>query len=356
MSVRFIGSKARVADAIVDLAGSPHDGRFVDAFCGTGAVASSAAERGWPVLINDSMPSAVAMATGTLVGRSDAPFPALGGYERACVLLNAVEGDPGFLHDEYSPASAQRGEVERRYFTEANAARLDAMRAQVAEWSATGATTLVEERLLLADLMQAANRVANISGTYGCFLSSWSTNALRPIEVRARALPHRRTAFTARIGDVFSVETTEADVVYYDPPYTKRQYAAYYHVLETLTAGDRPEVGGVTGLRPWRDKASDFCYKSRALDALTRLILGTRARKILLSYSNEGHVQRDHLVAALTEAGRVTVHTIETIGRYRPNAGAAAAGDSVEEYVIEVDPVRVTDEAPRPPSRQAVCA
>lgn len=339
VGVRYIGSKTRVAEAIVDLAGQPGDGRFVDAFCGTGAVAAVAAERGWPVLLNDAMPSAVALATGTLVGRSDVQFAALGGYERACELLDQLPGRAGFLYAQYSPASATTGEVERKYFTQENAARLDAMRAQIGAWAASDALTDLEEKLLLADLMLAANRVANISGTYGCFLNAWSSTALRAVRLQARTLPERATPIDFSVGDVFAVQTTPEDVVYYDPPYTKRQYAAYYHILETLTAGDEPEVGGITGLRPWRDKASDFCYKSRALEALTRLILGTTARKVLLSYSNEGHVPQEQLLAALTEAGTVTLHELETIGRYRPNAGAAAAGHAVHEFVVEVVPV-----------------
>lgn len=47
VGVRYIGSKARVADVILDLAGAPEDGRFIDAFCGTGSVAKAAAARGW---------------------------------------------------------------------------------------------------------------------------------------------------------------------------------------------------------------------------------------------------------------------------------------------------------------------
>lgn len=339
MGVRYIGSKVRVANMIVDLAGDPQDGRFVDAFSGTGAVAAAAAGRGWPVALNDALPSAVAMSIGATVGRGNVPFEGLGGYARAIALLNAVAGQPGFLHAEYSPASALTGPAERRYFTEDNAARLDAMRAQIGSWSQAGLTTAVERELLIADLMQAANSVANISGTYGCFLKDWSPNALRPVRIRERELPSRTTDLDATVGDVFAVTTTEKDTVYLDPPYTKRQYSAYYHVLETIHAGDAPEVGGVTGLRPWRDKASDFCYKTRALDALTRLILGTTARQILLSYSNEGHVPREHLINALGEAGRVTVHEVKTIGRYRPNARASAKAQSVDEYVIRVEPV-----------------
>lgn len=341
MGVRYIGSKARVADAILDLAGDPRDGRFVDAFCGTGSVAAVAASRGWAVTLNDALPSAVAMGIGATVGRGNVPFASLGGYESAVAALNAVPGQPGFLHSEYSPASRLTGEVERRYFTESNAARLDAIRAQIRAWSEAGSLTRIEEELLLADLLQAANQVANISGTYGCFLKEWSSTALRPVILRGRELSDRTTDLTASVGDVARVATTAEDTVYFDPPYTKRQYSAYYHVLETIHAGDAPEVGGVTGLRPWRDKASDYCYKTRALDALRRLILSTSARQILLSYSNEGHVPREHLINALSEVGHVVVHEIKTIGRYRPNAQASANAGTVDEFVIEIQPIRL---------------
>lgn len=339
MGVRYIGSKMRVADAIAQLAGVPRGGRFVDAFSGTGAVAAAAANRGWPVTVNDSLPSAVSMSVGAIVGSANVSYRSLGGYEAAISRLNAVEPKPGFLHSEYSPASAAHAGVARKYFTEENAAKLDAMRRRLAEWSSHGELTDSEHHLLVADLMQAANAVANISGTYGCFLRKWTPPALKPVLVSPRSLPRRDTDFLAYTGNVFDLGTTPADTVYYDPPYTKRQYGAYYHVLETIHAGDSPSVSGVTGLRPWKSKASDFCYKTRALGALTRLVLQTPAERILLSYSNEGHVNQAHLVNALTEAGEVTIRPIQEIGRYRPNARASAAGDTVAEYVIEVTPI-----------------
>lgn len=345
MGVRYIGSKARVANAILDLAGDSKHGRCVDAFSGTGSVAAAAANRGWRITVNDSLPSAVAMSVGGVVGRDNVPFQGLGGYLHAVNALNGVRGQAGFIHSEYSPASRATGPVERRYFTESNAARLDAMRAQIRIWSDAGALGWTEEQLLLADLMQAANRVANISGTYGCFLKHWSPSSLRDVTIRARILREGAADFRAVVGDVFSLATTAADTVYFDPPYTKRQYSAYYHLLETIHAGDAPDVGGVTGLRPWQEKASDFCYKKRALNALTDLVLSTTARRILLSYSNEGHVPKDHLVNALTEAGSVTVHEIKSVGRYRPNAQASAAGDTVDEYVIEIIPISLNTTA-----------
>src|SRR5204862_345479 len=91
--------------------------------------------------------------------------------------------------------------------------------------------------------------------------------------------------------------------------YTKRQYAAYYHINETLAHGDEPQVTGKTGLRPWQDRASDYCYKVRALRALTDLITNTPARRILLSYSAEGHVALDDLTIAIAAAlARTPIH------------------------------------------------
>lgn len=340
MGVRYIGSKARIADAIVDIAGPPRGGRFVDAFAGTGAVAATAARRGWRVAVNDALPSSVSMSVAALLSSADVPFRALGGYDRAIEILNGAAGQSGFIHRQYTPASRSHAGLERRYFTESNGARLDAMRAQIAAWYGMGVITEPEHHLLLADLMQAANSVANIAGTYGCFLSSWSSTALRSVVIKRRPLALQAIDYIASVGDVSALETENDDVVYFDPPYTKRQYSAYYHLLETIHAGDEPEITGVTGLRPWKDKASDFSYRSRALAALIDLVSATRAELILLSYSDEGHVPMRELVNGLSEAGDTHVHSLETIGRYRPNARASSNRDVVREYVITLRPVR----------------
>lgn len=337
MGVRYIGSKSRVAAEIVSLAGPPDSGRFVDAFTGTGSVAAEAARRGWSVHVNDTLSCAVVMACSAVIAADNVEFKAFGGYASACEALDALPGVPGFITREYSPASASHG-GERRYFTEENAARIDTMRAEIARWSRAGLLSDLEEKLLVADLMLAANHVANIAGTYGCFLSSWLPQALRPLTIRARQLRPGFTDVTAESTDVAQLRTGPADTVYFDPPYTKRQYAAYYHLLETIAAGDQPEVSGVTGLRPWTALASPFCYKRRALRALVDLISATQARRILLSYSSEGHVPQDQLLEGLNAVGATTLHLVREIGRYRPNAVAAAASSTVTEYVIEIVP------------------
>lgn len=338
MSLRYIGSKARIADQIARVLGPwPGAGRFVDAFCGTGIVARQAADRRWPLLLNDHLSSAVAVASAQVLAGSDVEYAGLGGYGKAVATLNALDGIPGFVWREYSPASLSHG-IERRYFTEKNAARIDAMRKQIASWQSKDVITPIEARLLIADLIAATNQIANIAGTYGCFLNYWTPSARRDLQINPRPLRAERTAFEVSSLDVFDVTVRSNDTVYLDPPYTKRQYAAYYHILETIAEGDAPTVSGVTGLRPWEHKASPFCYKRRALKALVSLISNLNATRVLLSYSDDGHILLPDLQTHLCKLGDLRVHALASIGRYRPNDQASANRGTVHEYLLEVVP------------------
>lgn len=348
MTFRYIGSKARLIDQIADHIGPPQaDAFFVDAFCGTGVVAEAAADLGWNVRINDSLHSAVIAAGARLISHEQAAFPQLGGYAAAIAQLNAVAPVQGFIWREYSPASMATCGIERRYFTEENAARIDAMRALIGAWSAAGRIDEVEQRLLIADLLGAVNRAANIAGTFGCFLSKWTSQSQDPIAIRCRTLRTSSVRVEATVGDVFDVPNAVQDLVYLDPPYTKRQYASYYHILETVALGDEPVVEGVAGLRPWKALSSDFCYKIRALKTLSRLVHGLRARRVLLSYSSEGHIGMDDMKAELSTIGDFTMHPLGAIGRYRPNKTASSAASDVHEFLVVVERAAVPPAQPQ---------
>jgi len=336
MGYRYIGSKARIADDILRYLGAPKatDGCFIDAFSGTGVVASKAADIGWRIKINDMMHSAAVMSEARLVSRADVPFTSLGGYTGALDALRWAERK-GFIWREYSPAALREIGIERRYFTEDNAQKIDGAVEKIQEWRKSGIISGPEFSLLISTLIYGTNDVANIAGTYGCFLSKWQkqalgTLALEPLEVR-----EKKVNYSVTTDDVFEVTSSPEDVVYLDPPYTKRQYASYYHILETITLGDEPTVEGVAGLRPWKDKASVFCYKLKALHALVDLVSSQEAYRVLISYSNDGHVQLDQLVEKLKRTGTVDVVELGSIGRYRPNVVASSHKSAVKEYLID---------------------
>lgn len=159
--------------------------------------------------------------------------------------------------------------------------------------------------------ISASNDVANIAGTYGCFLSKWSSQATNDIVLAPSVLREKKVNYVSSNVDVFELSSNVDDVVYLDPPYTKRQYASYYHLLETIVCGDEPLVNRVSGLRPWKEKASVFCYK-------------TKAYRVVISYSNQGHIILENLLDELKPYGKVELVEISTIGRYTPNRVAVS--------------------------------
>jgi adenine-specific DNA-methyltransferase len=335
---RYIGSKARLAASILRTIGPPRagPGRFVDLFSGTGSVSRAAARAGWEVLANDHLLSSAVMTTAQLLAAEDVPFAAFGGYAAALQALAGAEPVEGFIYREYTPSGRSRSGAERRYFTADNGRRIDGMRLRIEQWHREGRVGEREKNLLLADLLSAANTVANIAGTYGCFLRDWDPGALRPVVPTPRELLPAPYRFTVLNEDAFRVPTRQTDLVYLDPPYTKRQYAAYYHLPETIAAGDSPAVEGVTGLRPWQDKLSPFCYKTRALRALERLLAGLGASRVALSYSSEGYMPLDAVERLCRRFGSVTVHRLSDVGRYRPNRKASGARAHVTEYLVDL--------------------
>lgn len=337
MGYRYIGSKTRVVESIIEYIGKPllaNTGRFIDAMCGTGIVAYEAARVGWPVLINDKMLNAVIMSEARLLSEPEVKFQKLGGYKSTIYHLNMLPPVKGFFWKEYSPASKAYTPHERRYFTEENAKCIDAARACIAEWYQNGMTTKHEHTLLLANLMSAANDVANIAGTYGCFLSKWTEQSGRSFQMSCSDLLEKQIPYETLCCDVFDLPCEPDDVVYIDPPYTKRQYSSYYHILETIAQEDKPVVEGVSGLRPWKQDASVFCYKLHAQKAIVKLLTTLSAKKILLSYSDDGHVNIESLEQELMNTGQVEVMNLQSIGSYRPNSKAVSRKSRVDEYLI----------------------
>lgn len=337
MSIRYIGSKTRVAAQIAEIAGPAETGRtFVDGMVGSGSVARAVAERGWNLRINDHLLSSVTVSAARVTSAHQVPFTSWGGYQGAIATLNEAPPRYGVIHREYSPASTATVGHERRYFTEKNAARIDGIRAEIDCWAGRRLLSRAEQRLLLADLLRATNSVANTAGTYGCYLRHWSPVAMRPLTLSPRPLLAEPVEVETTTLDVLNLSVSSTDVAYYDPPYTKRQYAAYYHILETITYGDDPGVGGVTGLRPWTHLASKFCYQRHALNTICRLVESCPAHRILLSYSEDGHVPRDKLVDAVGRLGALTVHELGHVARYRPNGPARAARPTVAELLLDL--------------------
>lgn len=322
-TVEYLGSKRRLLSQIVS---AIHErvglaDHVIDAFTGTGAVAAGLKVAGFRVEANDHLAFCTHFARA-LLSLQDAPtFQGIGGRTYSDVLahLNNLPREKGFIYWSYSPASLDQTGVERRYFSRKNAAKIDAIRGQIQTWQPR--LTAAEYSLLITDLLRAASSVSNVAGTYGCYLKNWKPRALEGIELQASSfIAGRSSGHQIHRDDAINLlKRVSAPVVYADPPYTKRQYAAYYHILETIALGDAPTIEGSTGLRDWRSHASDFCYKRRAPHALRELVEAADCEHFFLSYSEDGQIPHHTIIDILRAFGPVDV-TEWPLSRYRSNA------------------------------------
>jgi len=317
--MRFLGNKTRLLDFLlghVDGLGI-EPGVACDPFAGTASVASALKARGWRVHAGDLLASSYALQVVRVeldrVSRFDLP-PEDGGeglpYATVLERLAALPPRHGFITEHYTPAGEAGGRHGRMYFTPENARRIDAARERIEAWSRAGHLESGGEQLLLATLIEAADRVANTTGVYCSFVKSWQSNALRALELRPLSPvtgPNGAAGSTAYRGPAGRLlrDVGTVDLLYLDPPYNERQYPAYYHLPELLAEGwwEPPELRGKTGLIPDGDRRSDWCRRARCEEALEAVLEAADARHLLMSYNDEGLIPNGRIEAALRAWG-----------------------------------------------------
>ena len=173
------------------------------------------------------------------------------------------------------------------YLREENARKIDGALEFLRESRANGTLDVEEHAVLLATLIDAADRVANISGTYGAYLKRWQPNAEKALELAVPEILLSDQANEAHHRDANEViRELTGDVLYIDPPYNRRQYAANYHLMEILAEFHRVEdlavyeesLYGKTGLRPYEDLKSSYCVPKQRCGAGSANVLRSDAR------------------------------------------------------------------------------
>ena len=350
--MRYIGNKTRLLGFIrrVLRARGIAGGRAVDPFSGTASVARALRRWGFAVAAGDIMEYGYILARAAVGIAKAPPFHALAHHlglpraSTAAVLrhLDRLPLHPGFIHEHYSPAGHAGALAGRMYFTPENAARIDTVRRALHQWRAAGLIGADAHDLLLAGLIEAADRVANTTGVYAAFVKSWQPNALRPLTLRA---PGNLTGPPGRAhrADALALVRAQApfELLYLDPPYNNRQYAGYYHIPEVIALGwfDEPvTLRGKTGLIADAHKRSDWGSSRRCEGALEALVAAAPCRHIVMSYNAEGLIPEATIERVLREHGRRGTYQRyrRRYRRYRSDADSDRRryrGDEVEEYL-----------------------
>jgi adenine-specific DNA-methyltransferase len=340
--MRYIGNKTRLLPFILRTlkrsgigVGSVHD-----AFAGTASVSRALKENGWRVHSSDLLMSSYVFQRAYVV--AEVADPLLGDMASD---LTALAPRAGFISEHFSP-SPRSGASGRMYFTPENAGRIDAAREELEVWRTSGKVSDDNYYLLLAAIIEGADRVANTAGVYASYMKRWQPNARRRFEVvtempskggqRANAMLMDATDAARAIGEV--------DLLYIDPPYNARQYVAYYHIPEILARGwmdAAPAIRGKVGLLAGEEGRSQWSHGRRVQKLFSELLAATGARHALVSFNSEGHLAPDVLRALLTKAsvdGEIA-HFRQRYRRYRADSeheGRHYHGDMALEHLYLV--------------------
>jgi adenine-specific DNA-methyltransferase len=174
---------------------------------------------------------------------------------------------------------------------------------------------------------------ANISGVYAAFQKKWDPRAikrltLRPIEI----INNNKENFVYNTNSISIADKIEVDILYLDPPYNERQYASYYHVLETIARYDNPAVKGKTKMRNWTNQKSKWCIKKSAKEELEEVIKNAPQNHIYLSYNNEGIISFEDIKEVFEKYGEYTVFERE-YNRYKADKNREYESDKTIEYI-----------------------
>jgi len=328
LSMRYIGSKAWCVDALGRLidAELPNCTSLCDPFAGTCTVPRYFKSKGLRVVTGDALRLSFAFQVAVIRLNRPPRFARLlqdlakpldvhraSPVDLVLSALNAVPGRRGWVTKNFSPA----GRCQRRFFTQHNARRLDAVRLTIRRWRRAGLVNRYEHEYLMACLLDAADRVANTAGTYYAFLRTFYRKAKNPLTLRRIPVvdnAQRNQVFCADARSV--VASTAVDVLYLDPPYNNRDYGAYYHFPELLAHDLAPAVVGRSGRPSKPSSRSDFCSPGKAAMALGELVRRANARLIVLHYAENGLISHGDILAFLRNRGR----TRWTTWRSRPYA------------------------------------
>lgn len=297
--IKYLGSKRLLLPQILAaVAEVERASSVLDLFSGTSRVGHALKQAGYRVLANDWNAYAATLARCYVAADLETHAePAA----RLIAELQQIEprSEPGWFTQIYCERS--------RYLQPHNGAKLEAIRAAIAEL----ALDPLLEAVVLVSLLEAADRVDSTAGVQMAYLKQWSARSRNSLTLRVPSLVARSPhgpGEAHQLDALVAARTLAADVAYLDPPYNQHSYLGNYHVWESLIRWDQPEVYGVACKRTEvRERRSPFNSRVRCKEVMRELVETIDARVLVVSFSNEGFIEREAMEAILAARGPVRV-------------------------------------------------
>lgn len=294
--IKYLGSKRTLINHIRQIVGGFGDvGTVLDLFSGTSRVGHALKQDGYRVIANDH--NQYAYTLGRCYVQADRD-KVLAQVQQALAVMSKLPPCAGYFTETFCEKS--------KFFHPDNGARVDAMR----EWIASADLPVDVEAVVLVSLMEAADRVDSTTGVQMAYLKQWAARAHNEISLRVPAvLPGSGQALNLEAEQAASVA---ADLVYLDPPYNQHSYRGNYHIWESLVRWDKPQVYGKACKRiDCRSYQSDFNSKKRIHTAMEKVVSRLRCKHIVVSFNNEGFIDRQDMFELLSGHGHVGVVAVD---------------------------------------------
>jgi len=302
---------------------------FCDIFAGTGSVGNFFQNK-YKIISNDYMNYSFIINKGLLVGEDD--FKGLD-YDIFDYFNNLKEDEliSGFFHKNYSPNG------NRMYFSEYNSKKIDTIRIEIEKLLKNGKINENEYYYLLMCLIESVSKVSNTTGVYGAYLKNWDSRSIKNMEfLKIKLNYHKYENLVYNKDSKILLKEIEGDLIYVDPPYTNAQYCDQYHILETLTKYDNPEIKGITGKRDTKNTKSKFSYKKNALIEFEELMLNMKFKHIVVSYSSHGIISMEDMINLLKIYGDEKTLIIEEIKYRRYENARTTKNKELNEYLFYI--------------------
>lgn len=311
--IKYAGSKLKILPYIIQLvAALPEVKTILDGFSGTTRVSQAFAQLDYNVVSNDVSVWSEVFATCYLKAGKLDKF-----YQDILDYLNNLKGYDGWFSAHYGGSL----NCIKKPFQLKNTRKLDAIRDEIEKLN----LGFEDKSVILTSLIYALDEVDSTIGHYVSYLAKWSERSFKDLFLK---LPHRfvvKGTNQVYRDDVFNtIKNDSFDLAYFDPPYgsnndkmppSRVRYNSYYHIWTSVILNDKPMVFGKANRRldsrdtvspsVFEDFHKDLDGKFKALKALNRLILDTKAHYILLSYSSGGRATKEELMEILQSNGKL---------------------------------------------------
>ena len=296
--MRYLGNKTKLLDFIFEIInkyiiGIKLEKTICDGFGGTGSVTQYFNKKNFTVISNDinNYSFNLCYSRNNIIS-SDLNFEKLdcNNINKVFNILNKSR-HKGFIYYNYSPIEGLKH--KRMYFTNENAEIIDGIRIQLEQWFTNKKITYKEYVHLLAVLIETVSLYSNIPGSYGAFLNKWDSRALKKLQltenIHLNLLAQYNTNNQTYQKDLHDIiNSIKTDILYIDPPYNERDYSMYYHVLETISSYDNPQLKDNKTATKVKYNKSLWCNKRTAAVEMEFIIKNSNSKLIVMSYNNEG--------------------------------------------------------------------